>query len=274
MTSFHQTSDSPTIRRLPDLLIDQIAAGEVVERPRSVLKELVENSIDAKATEIHLAFVDGGRKKIEVRDNGVGIDISQAPLLVERHATSKITDAADLFTISSMGFRGEALASIASVSHFFVQSQPQHGQGFRLSGEFGHFLAPSHFEGPRGTTIVIKELFANMPARLAFLRKGSYEWTACFETLQGLALAHPEISFTASHNDREVCRWPRVAEFEQEGRFWANEESMRARFSQILSAETVKELVFAQRRALTATLLPFTRSRKRKKFSEVDILFR
>jgi len=158
-----------SIIRLPEDLSNQIAAGEVVERPASVVKELIENSVDAGATRVQIDVGAGGVSLIRVSDDGCGMDEADARLAVERHATSKIRAAADLDALASFGFRGEALPSIASVSRFELHSAEEEGQGHRLRCEFGVVKGVQPAPRARGTTVVVRDLFAQLPARRRFL---------------------------------------------------------------------------------------------------------
>ncbi|MFK7759872.1 MAG: DNA mismatch repair endonuclease MutL [Phycisphaerales bacterium] len=184
----------PTIRQLPTLLVNQIAAGEVIERPASVLKELVENSIDAGATRITVELEQGGIELIRITDNGCGIQPDQICLALAPHSTSKITESDDLDRISTMGFRGEALASIASVSRVTIQSRPagfDEGTMIYAEGDIIHDPKPAGC--PAGTSIEVRNLFFNTPARRKFLRTATTEQTRCMEWLRDLAMANPLI---------------------------------------------------------------------------------
>ena len=192
-----------SIQILPEVLANQIAAGEVVERPASVVKELVENSLDAGATHIEVAIEQGGKRLIRVIDNGHGMPTSQARLSLERHATSKITSVEELFSIQTLGFRGEALPSIASVSHFELESRSQDQQdGTRLSLAGGKIIQESRIVMPIGTRISVRNLFFNTPARLKFMRTDNTETGHITELLQRLALAHLNTGFRMTVNDR------------------------------------------------------------------------
>jgi len=191
------------IRRLPPLLVNQIAAGEVIERPASVVKELIENAIDAGARRIDVTIEDGGRELVQVRDDGCGIAAEDLPLAVAPHATSKIERAEDLDRIATMGFRGEALASIASVSRLQIisrmRSEPA-GAILEAEGETVGHVRPH--AGPTGTTIIVRNLFFNTPARRKFLRTEATEASRIAETVESIALAHPHIAFTLKHGER------------------------------------------------------------------------
>ena len=196
------------IRSLSDLLVNQIAAGEVVERPAAALKELIENSIDAGAKQIDVDVAAGGVKRLRVADDGAGIEREDLPLAVARHATSKIAAPADLEAIATLGFRGEALASIAAVSRFALASRAAgKPHAWRIEVEGGTVQPPAPAALARGTTVTIEELFFNTPARRKFLRTEGTEWAHCSEAVTRLALAHPEVGFTLQHNGRVHARW-------------------------------------------------------------------
>lgn len=201
----------PRVRQLSDELSNQIAAGEVVERPSSVVKELVENSVDAGATRIDIELEEGGANLIRIRDDGCGMDRSDAELAIRRHATSKIRRREDLFAIASMGFRGEALPSIASVSRFSLVSKP-HGTlgGTRILVDGGNLKLIEEFGCPSGTEIVVKDLFFNTPARRKFMKTRSTEMKHAVEAVHRLAIPRPEIAFTLEHNGRTVLDLPAV----------------------------------------------------------------
>jgi len=185
------------IRRLQPLLVNQIAAGEVIERPASVVKELIENAIDAGATRIDVAIEQGGKELVRVIDDGCGIPASELPLALAPHATSKIATAADLDAIATMGFRGEALASMASVSRTSLLSRTADEDGAALiEGEGDDLRPPRPAPGPVGTNVTVRNLFFNTPARRKFLRTDRTEGGRVIEIVQNLALAHPSIGFT------------------------------------------------------------------------------
>ncbi len=190
------------IRRLPEILVNRIAAGEVVERPASALKELLENALDAGARNIVIALEQGGRSLIDVRDDGIGMDLADLQLALERHATSKIPDE-DLSAITTLGFRGEAVPSIASVSQFDIAARIA-GQdtGWKLSVDNGRLLNTQPHAAPVGTRVVVRDLFARLPARLKFLKSDRSEYAACVDHIKRLAMAHPQVGFTLTHDGR------------------------------------------------------------------------
>ncbi|HET7033448.1 MAG TPA: DNA mismatch repair endonuclease MutL, partial [Casimicrobiaceae bacterium] len=195
------------IRALPDLLINQIAAGEVVERPAAALKELLENSLDAGATQIDVDLAAGGIKRLRVADNGAGIEREDLALAVARHATSKIAVVTDLEAIATLGFRGEALASIAAVSRFALASRAKgrpHAWRIEVEGGTVSPVAPAALAV--GTTVTVEELYFNTPARRKFLRTEGTEWAHCDEGFRRIALGHPEIGLTLQHNGRVAQR--------------------------------------------------------------------
>jgi DNA mismatch repair protein MutL len=197
------------IRVLPDQIVNQIAAGEVVERPASVAKELVENAIDAGATRLAIDVEAGGRRLLKVSDDGEGMTRDDAVLAFERHATSKISRAEDLAAIGTLGFRGEALASIASVARIeLVSKNEESTAGTRVVIEGGRMRDVKDAAHPRGTTIVMRDLFFNVPARRKFLRSEATESFHLTNLVTHYALAHPEISFTLTNNGREILRAP------------------------------------------------------------------
>src|SRR5687768_382294 len=190
------------IQLLPDSIANQIAAGEVVQRPASAVKELVENSIDASATFIQLIVKEAGKTLIQVIDNGMGMTETDARMSLERHATSKIRKAEDLFTLHTMGFRGEALASIAAVSQLELKTRPHDEElGTLLVVEASDVKRQEAVACEKGTSICVKNLFYNIPARRNFLKSNASEYQHILEEFQRLALSHPEISFQFIETD-------------------------------------------------------------------------
>src|SRR5690606_29364690 len=196
------------IRQLPDVLINQIAAGEVVERPASVVKELVENALDAGARRVDIDLEEGGVRLVRIRDDGSGIPAADLPLAVARHATSKIASLDDLESVATLGFRGEALPSIASVSRFLLASRldgAEHGAALQVDGgRIGEVAPRAH---PRGTTVEVRDLFYNVPARRRFLRAERTELSHIEEWLRSLALARPDVELRVSHNGKASRRY-------------------------------------------------------------------
>ncbi len=191
------------IRKLPPLLVNQIAAGEVIERPASVVKELVENSLDAGARRIRVDIEDGGSTLIRIADDGQGIPENELPLAVASHATSKLQTAEDLEAIATLGFRGEALASIASVSRLRITSRPHDAnEGHSLESNGGQITGPRPAAASPGTTLEIRDLFFNTPARRKFLRAPQTEFGHIADTLNRVAVVHPQVGFTLTHNGR------------------------------------------------------------------------
>ncbi|WDF74155.1 DNA mismatch repair endonuclease MutL [Novosphingobium sp. KACC 22771] len=194
----------PIIRRLPENLVNRIAAGEVVERPASALKELMENSIDAGAGQISVRLSDGGLEAIEVTDDGCGMAPDQMALALERHATSKLPDEA-IELVTTLGFRGEALPSIASVARFSIESRPRGAaEGWRRVVDHGDVVEDGPAALPPGTRIRVDNLFAKIPARRKFLRSGRSEYAACLDVVRRLAMARPEVGFVLEHDGRRV----------------------------------------------------------------------
>ncbi len=194
----------PQIRRLPESLVNRIAAGEVVERPAAALKELVENAIDAGATRIAVQLVEGGLSRIEVTDDGCGMTPSDMALALERHATSKLPDEA-IEQVVTLGFRGEALPSIASVARFTLESRPQGAaNGWRRVVDHGDLVEDGPAALPPGTRVRVEQLFHKVPARRKFLRTARSEYAACKDVVHRLAMARPDIGFTLDHGDRRA----------------------------------------------------------------------
>jgi DNA mismatch repair protein MutL len=219
------------IRVLPDHVANQIAAGEVVERPASVAKELVENSIDAGATRIQIDIEAGGRRLLKISDDGEGMVRDDAVLAFERHATSKIRGSDDLTAIATLGFRGEALASIASVAKVELTTRTEEaGAATRVTIEGGRMRDVQDAAHPRGTTIAVRDLFFNVPARRKFLRSEATETFHLTNLVTHYALAHPEIAFTFNNNGREVLRA-------------TSAQSLRERAYQIFGAEFLDNLL-------------------------------
>ncbi|HYH87489.1 MAG TPA: DNA mismatch repair endonuclease MutL, partial [Pyrinomonadaceae bacterium] len=219
------------IRVLSDHIANQIAAGEVVERPASVAKELVENAIDAGARRVELDVEAGGRRLLRVSDDGDGMTRDDAVLAFERHATSKIATTEDLARISTLGFRGEALASIASVARVELITQTEESaEGTRVVIEGGRMRDVAPAARPRGTTITVRDLFFNVPARRKFLRSEATESFHLTNLVTHYALAHPEIAFTLTNNGREVLRAAPAAD-------------LRERAYQIFGAEFLESLL-------------------------------
>ncbi len=197
------------IKLLPDHVANQIAAGEVVQRPASVVKELMENAIDAGATSIKLIIKDGGKVLIQVVDDGVGMSDTDARLSFERHATSKIQCAEDLFNLSTKGFRGEALASIAAIAHVELQTKPSNTEvGTHIRIEGSKIAAQEVIVTPKGTSIAVKNLFFNIPARRNFLKSNSVELRHITDEFHRVALAHPSIHFYFYNNGSELFNLP------------------------------------------------------------------
>ncbi len=194
----------PIIRRLPENLVNRIAAGEVVERPAAALKELVENAIDAGATRIAVKLVEGGLGSLEVIDDGCGMTPDEMALALERHATSKLPDEA-IEQVATLGFRGEALPSIASVSRFTLESRPRGAeQGWRRVVDHGAVIAEGPAALPPGTRVRVEQVFAKVPARRKFLRTPRSEYAACLDVVRRLAMARPDIGFTLEHGERRI----------------------------------------------------------------------
>jgi len=203
----------PAIRMLPDLLINQIAAGEVIERPASALKELMENSLDAGATEIAVQLEGGGIKLLRVRDNGGGIAHGELPFALLRHATSKISSLEDLQRVGSMGFRGEALASMASVAQVTLTSRnAEAAHAWQIQAVDGAQSGLTPAAHAHGTSVELRELYFNTPARRKFLKTEGTEFAYCEEAFKRIALSRPDVAFSLQHNTRMVWQLPAVTE--------------------------------------------------------------
>ena len=200
---------SSIIQLLPDHVANQIAAGEVVQRPASVVKELLENAVDARATDIKLIIKDAGKSLVQVIDNGIGMNVTDARLCFERHATSKIRHAEDLFSLHTKGFRGEALASIAAIAHVEMKTrQAQEELGTQIVIEGSKFVSQESAVLPQGTSFAVKNLFFNIPARRNFLKSDTVEYRHIIDEFQRVALAHSNIHFTFYHNGSEMFNLP------------------------------------------------------------------
>ena len=201
----------PRIAVLPSAVADQIAAGEVVERPASVVKELVENALDAGATSIEITIEDGGRAAIRISDDGCGMDHDDVVLALARHATSKIRSADDLVGVGSYGFRGEALPAICSVAQLELETAVRDGEGTRVRAAGGSVLEITAAARRRGTTVAVQRLFYNTPARQKFLRGARSEWRAIAEAVTAIALVRRDVRFAVYHDGRNVMTLPPAA---------------------------------------------------------------
>jgi len=199
------------IKILPEILSNKIAAGEVVVRPASVVKELVENALDAHSRRIIVEVEKGGRALIRVSDNGIGMSHDDALLALERYATSKIYTDRDLFSINTLGFRGEALPSIAAVSRFEMITRAQdEDAGTEISVDGGKIKKVSETGAPTGTMLTVRQLFFNTPARRKFLKSVTTEMSHIADTVARIALAQPDVQFRLIHNNKTVKDWPAV----------------------------------------------------------------
>ena len=222
------------IRELPDELISQIAAGEVVERPASVVRELVDNALDAGATHITVRLLSGGVRLISVEDNGAGIPADELPIALKRHATSKITNLNELESVGTMGFRGEALAAIHSVSELSLLSRTaQQDHAMRLDGRSGELQAAAR---ALGTTVEVKELFYSTPARRKFLKTDATELAHCVEAVRRHALSRPQVGFEIWHDGKLVEQW----------RSQTGNEELDRRLADVLGADFLKNSVAVQ----------------------------
>lgn len=235
---------SSIIQLLPDHVANQIAAGEVVQRPASVVKELLENAVDAKATDIKLIIKDAGKSLIQVIDNGLGMSVTDSRLCFERHATSKIRHAEDLFALHTKGFRGEALASIAAIAHVEMKTkQDQEELGTHIIIEGSKFVSQEPAVLPKGTSFAVKNLFFNIPARRNFLKSETVEMRHIVDEFQRVALAHPNIYFTMYHNGSEHFNLP--------------SSNFRQRIVGIFSGKTNEKLVPVQEETEIITIEGF-----------------
>jgi DNA mismatch repair protein MutL len=222
------------IRELPDELISQIAAGEVVERPASVVRELVDNALDAGATHITVRLLSGGVRLISVEDDGAGIPADELPIALKRHATSKITNLNELESVGTMGFRGEALAAIHSVSELSLLSRTaQQDHAMRLDGRSGELQAAAR---ALGTTVEVKELFYSTPARRKFLKTDATELAHCVEAVRRHALSRPQVGFEVWHDGKLVEQW----------RSQTGNEELDRRLADVLGADFLKNSVAVQ----------------------------
>jgi DNA mismatch repair protein MutL len=201
-----------TIRKLPTLLVNQIAAGEVVDRPASIVKELVENAIDAGCTRVEIQLLHGGKDSIRITDNGIGIAPDELTLAVTPHATSKITEEADLSAIASLGFRGEALASIGSISRLTIKSRRKKDEsGTQIEVDGGVMTQPKPVPASVGTTVEVKRLFFNTPARRKFLKSDGAETTRVRDVVQRIAASHNDVAFTFISGDKTLLEYARAS---------------------------------------------------------------
>jgi DNA mismatch repair protein MutL len=236
------------IRDLPDELISQIAAGEVVERPASVVRELVDNALDAGATQVTVRLSAGGVRLITVEDDGGGIPHEELPVALRRHATSKITSLNDLETVATMGFRGEALAAIASVSEMALLSRPAaQANAFLLDARSGELRPAAR---STGTTVEVKELFFSTPARRKFLKTDATELAHCIESVRRHALARPDVGFAIWHEGKLVEQWRATFVPGQGGQGGADglQDALARRLSDVLGADFVAQSVAVQHR--------------------------
>ena len=225
------TSARRPIRELPDELISQIAAGEVVERPASVVRELVDNALDAGAAQVVVRLIEGGVRLISVEDDGIGLQTADMPLALRRHATSKISNLHDLESVATMGFRGEALAAIAAVSELSLTSRTtEQDHAMHLDARTGELRPAARSVG---TTVEVKELFFSTPARRKFLKSTATELAHCLESLRRHALARPDVGFALWHDGKLVVQW----------RAQSHDNALDARLADVLGEEFVKTSV-------------------------------
>ncbi|WP_440997379.1 DNA mismatch repair endonuclease MutL [Arhodomonas sp. SL1] len=231
---------APRIHELPSLLVDQIAAGEIIERPSSVVKELVENALDAGARRVDIEIEAGGKRLIRVRDDGQGIGEEDLPRSVARHATSKIRELDELEHIASLGFRGEALPSIASVSRLRIASREAGAEhGWRLDVDNGEATEPVPAPHPEGTTLEVRDLFHRTPARRKFLRTERTEYRHVQELVRRLAMSHPGVAISLSHNGRTALQLPVARE----------REGWERRLAELTGREFVAQSLFLETEA-------------------------
>jgi DNA mismatch repair protein MutL len=232
----------PRIRILPDSLVDVIAAGEVVERPASVVKELVENALDAGASDIRVKISDGGRRLVRVSDDGSGMDEENALLAIERHATSKISDIEDLRHIRTLGFRGEAIPSIAAVGRFTMETwDGRSDSGTKVIMESGRLLSVEPCGRAKGTTVSLEGIFRRLPARRKFLRTRETETAWCGSALEDAALANPPVSFALVSDGAQMLALPPSA-------------SLRDRVAALWGVDTTKNLISLSHKGAEVTL--------------------
>ncbi|MEO8331322.1 MAG: DNA mismatch repair endonuclease MutL [Gallionella sp.] len=243
----------PAIQLLPDLLINQIAAGEVIERPAAALKELLENSLDAGATDIAVQLDGGGIKLLRVRDNGNGIAKSELSLALMRHATSKIASLDDLQRVASMGFRGEALASIAAVAQLTLTSRTaSDSHAWSIEAADGNLGEARPASQAQGTTVEIRELYFNTPARRKFLKSEATEFAWCDEAFKRIALSRPDVAFSLQHNGRTV--WQLSSQETSVGAYGNTPHAIAQRISAILGDEFGHAAVSVSRNAANLSL--------------------
>ncbi|MGH9382361.1 MAG: DNA mismatch repair endonuclease MutL [Thermoanaerobaculia bacterium] len=241
------------IRILSDHLVSQIAAGEVVERPASVVKELLENALDAGARRLAIELEAGGKRRIRVTDDGSGMDSEDALLAFDRHATSKIAQFTDLERVATLGFRGEALASIAAVARVELTTATAPGDGHRVRIEGGRIVASEPAARDRGTTVEVASLFSNVPARRKFLKSPQTELRRAVEVVQGYALARPDVAFRLQHEGRELLQVAAAGE---------GSEGARRRIGELFSHELVEHLVPIEGGALGGRIWGFVGDRE------------
>ncbi len=201
------------IIQLPSEIAEKIAAGEVVERPFSVVKELIENSLDAKASRIEIFIEEGGKNLIQIQDDGIGMHPEEIHLALQRHATSKLRTFEDLYSLATLGFRGEALPSIASISRFSIKSRSKENSqisGYEISLDGGKIVCEQDVGHPIGTTVTVESLFFNVPARLKFLKSTSTEWSHIEDYITSMALAYPQVQWIVHHNKKEKIRFVQI----------------------------------------------------------------